>query len=117
MAAKSCGNMNADMICFADTLRTLPSVEHITRLELYASDGQLLDTIENRPGCAGSVAVYSTVTRADGWLDDAAAAHALTLYAEHCADARAYPGKHPNIDRLLALIANGQRVRVVSISR
>jgi len=23
-------------------------------------------------------------------------------YAEHTADARAFPGKHPNIDRLLA---------------
>lgn len=105
------------MHCFADTLRTLPSIEGIARLELYASDGQLLDSIENRPGSAGSVAVYYAVTRADGWLDASAAAHALTLYAEHSADARTHPGKHPNIDRLLALIANGQRLRVVSVSR
>jgi Uncharacterized protein conserved in bacteria len=26
----------------------------------------------------------------------------LEWYAEHVADARAFPGKHPNIDRLLA---------------
>jgi hypothetical protein len=27
----------------------------------------------------------------------------LQLYAEHTADARLHPGKHPNIDRLLAI--------------
>jgi hypothetical protein len=28
------------------------------------------------------------------------------LYAEHTADAKAFQGKHPNIDRLLTLISN-----------
>lgn len=102
---------------FADTLRSLPSIEHIARLELYAADGQLMDTIENRPGSAGSVAVYYAVTRPEGRLNQAAAAQALELYAEHNADARAHPGKHPNIDRLLALINTDQVLRVDSVSR
>jgi hypothetical protein len=34
------------------------------------------------------------------------------LYAEHTDDARANPGKHPNIDRLLALIESGARLSV-----
>ncbi|MBI5042108.1 MAG: DUF2322 family protein [Gammaproteobacteria bacterium] len=102
---------------FPDILRTLPSVEHIARLELGDAQGQPVGIIENRPGSAGSVAVYNAVTRPDGWLDPGAAVHALTLYAEHTADARANPGKHPNIDRLLALIDNGQRLHVRSVSR
>ena len=32
----------------------------------------------------------------------------LEIFAEHTADARANPGKHPNIDRLLEVIASGQ---------
>ena len=29
------------------------------------------------------------------------------VFAEHTADARTNPGKHPNIDRLLAIAENG----------
>ena len=36
-----------------------------------------------------------------------AARHGLALYAEHTADARARPGAHPNIDRLLAIAEQG----------
>ncbi|MBI5460936.1 MAG: DUF2322 family protein [Gammaproteobacteria bacterium] len=102
---------------FADTLRTLPSVEHIARLELSDADGQPAGIIENRPGSAGSVAVYHAVTYPDGCLDRRAAEQALTLYAEHTADARAHPGKHPNIDRLFALIDGDQRLQVGIVLR
>lgn len=90
---------------FADNLRDLPSVERVARLELLDSAGEIVGVIENRPGSAGSVAVYHAVTLSDGRLDRSAAETALELYAEHVADARAHPGRHPNIDRLFALIA------------
>jgi hypothetical protein len=111
MAARS-----LKMAYFTDILRTLPSVDHIARLELSDTTGQLVGVIENRPGSAGSVAVYNAVTGTDGWLNPSSMEHALALYAEHTADARANPGKHPNIDRLLALVDNGQclHVRIVS---
>ncbi|MBK7002796.1 MAG: DUF2322 family protein [Rhodoferax sp.] len=32
----------------------------------------------------------------------------LALFAEHTANARANPGNHPNIDRLLEVVAAGQ---------
>jgi len=48
----------------------------------------------------------------------AAAKQGLELYAEHTADAKAFPGKHPNIDRLLTMLANGEplslRVELIS---
>jgi len=105
------------MTNFADILRTLPPVDHIVRLELFDTRDQLLDVIENRPGSAGSVAVYHAVMQADGWLDPSAYERALALYGEHTAEARAHPGKHPNIDRLLALTAGDQRLHIKVISR
>jgi hypothetical protein len=41
-----------------------------------------------------------------------AARKGLELYAEHTVDARQNPGKHPNIDRLLALAEGGELLRV-----
>lgn len=100
------------MASFAENLATLPKVAHIARLELLDQDGQCVGVIENRPGSSGSVAVYHAVSRPDDVLDRTAAEQALALYAEHTADARAQPGKHPNIDRLFELIAEGSSLRV-----
>jgi hypothetical protein len=102
------------MISFAENLKTLPAIDHIERLDLYDGD-TLIDTIENRPGKAGSVAVYHALLQEFGGLNAVAAAKGLTLYAEHTADARAHPGKHPNIDRLFAII-NGEDSLRISVS-
>jgi len=87
---------------FADTLKTLPPVAHLAALQLLDAQGQVLATIENKPGQAGSLAVYAALAQRHGAITPAAAAEGLALYAEHTADAQAHPGKHPNIDRLLA---------------
>lgn len=98
---------------FADTLKTLPSVAHLAGLQLLNEDGSLAATLENKPGQAGSLAVYAALAQQHGGHIDAAAATAgLVLYAEHTADARAHPGKHPNIDRLLALVGSPRRYGV-----
>lgn len=102
---------------FSAVLATLPSIAHIARLDLQDSDGRRAGSIENRPGSAGSVAVYYAVTRPDGRLDRAAAEQALSLYTEHTADARANPGKHPNIDRLLRILADSAYYDVVVVAR
>lgn len=102
---------------FAANLAGLPPVAHIARLELRDSTGQCVGVIENRPGSAGSVAVYHAVTRPGGRLDRTAAQQALILYAEHVEDARAHPGRHPNIERLFALMATDAvlQVRIVPV--
>lgn len=87
---------------FADRLKTLPSVNHLAALQLLDTNGQTLATIENKPGQAGSLAVYHALAqRHGGVITPAAAALGLQWYAEHTADAQAHPGKHPNIDRLV----------------
>ncbi len=100
---------------FADNLRDLPSVEQITRLELLDATDTVIGVIENRPGSAGSVAVYHAVTTPHGRLDRHSAEQALRLYAEHVADAQAQPGKHPNIDRLFQVIDNDSCLLIRSI--
>ena len=98
---------------FADTLKQLPPITHLTGLQLLDEQGAVVATLENKPGQAGSVAVYAALAQRHGGAITVQAAHeGLVLYAEHTADARAHPGKHPNIDRLLALIEAGGRYTV-----
>ncbi|MDT7838786.1 DUF2322 family protein [Aquabacterium sp. OR-4] len=100
-------------MAFADMLATLPDVSHLAALRLIDASGAVVATLENKPGQAGSVRVYHALAqRHGGAITPAAAAEGLGLYAEHTADARAHPGKHPNIDRLLTLAAPLQVVLV-----
>lgn len=88
---------------FADRLQQLPSVSHLSTLDLLDSQGQVLATLENKPGQAGSLALYHALGALyGGRITPAAASLGLEWYAEHTADALAHPGKHPNIDRLMA---------------
>lgn len=104
-------------MAFADTLKTLPSVAHLAALELTdAASGAMVARIENKPGQAGSLAVYSHLADAFGAITPEAANRGLEIYAEHTTDARANPGKHPNIDRLLAVIANGTTLKARTIA-
>lgn len=73
-------------------------------LELANEDGHFV-LLENVPGQSGSLKVYNYLLEAYGALDMDAAKAGLKLYAEHTMDAISYPGKHPNIDRLLQLAA------------
>lgn len=95
------------MMPFADVLKTLPSIAGVERIELLDGTGAVAATIENKPGQAGSLAVYHHLLREHGRVDARAADAGLKLYAEHTEDARRYPGKHPNIDRLLAIASGG----------
>jgi hypothetical protein len=88
---------------FAERLKTFPSVSHLAAAQLLDEQGQVVATIENKPGQAGSLALYHALAQQHGGsITPAAAALGVEWYAEHTADARAFPGKHPNIDRLLA---------------
>ncbi len=104
------------MITFSKILSTLPPIDDIEKLELYDGD-TLVDTIENKPGKAGSVAVYHALVKEFGSLSKATATKGLILYAEHSADAQANPGKHPNIDRLFAIINGEAELRIETITR
>ncbi|MBA4060221.1 MAG: DUF2322 domain-containing protein [Verminephrobacter sp.] len=87
---------------FADRLKQLPSAAHLTSLQVLDADGEVVATLENKPGQAGSLALYAALAALyGGHITPAAASLGLEWYAEHTADAHAHPGKHPNIDRLV----------------
>ncbi len=96
------------MSTFADNLRQLPAITHLAALQLIDAAGHVTATIENKPGKAGSVAVYNALAAKHGSINVAAAQEGLQLFAEHTASARQHPGSHPNIDRLFEVIASGQ---------
>ncbi len=96
------------MTTFADHLRQLPPVSHLAELQLINAAGQVAATIENKPGKAGSLAVYHALAAKHGSINTAAAQAGLQLFAEHTESARQHPGSHPNIDRLFEVIASGQ---------
>lgn len=72
----------------------------------------MVASIENKPGKQGSVAVHHYLRQAFGALDAKAAGHGLAVFAEHTADARNRPGAHPNVDRLLAIAAGREALRI-----
>ena len=96
------------MNTFADNLRDLPAITHLTELQLIDAAGNVAATIENKPGKAGSLAVYNALVAKHGSINVAAAEEGLLLFAEHTEAARAHPGSHPNIDRLFDVIASGR---------
>lgn len=97
---------------FAEHLRKLPGVSHLAALNLLDADGSVVASIENKPGSQGSLVVYNHLGLIYGAITPEAARKGLELYAEHTEDARAHPGKHPNIDRLFELAAGKRTLRV-----
>ena len=97
---------------FADNLKHLPRISHLAEIHLLDGQGNLVASIENKPGQAGSVAVYNHLGQIYVAITPEAAAKGLEIYAEHTEDARQNPGKHPNIDRLLRLIAESATLRI-----
>jgi hypothetical protein len=100
---------------FAENLKQLPKVSHLAALQLLDANGEVLASIENKPGQAGSLAVYNHLAQLYGAITAEAAKKGLELYAEHATDAQAHPGKHPNIDRLVTLVAEGGQLRVKQV--
>lgn len=95
-----------------ENLKKLPAVAHLLALHLLDEQGKLAAVIENVPGSQGSLTIYHHLAQTFGEITPEAARHGLQLYGEQVADARRHPGKHPNIDRLLALLPQGAAFQV-----
>jgi hypothetical protein len=103
---------------FKDNLGQLPSIDGVHRIDFTDEKGAVVASIENQPGKQGSLALYQHLSQAFGTLDAEAADHGLALFAEHTADARARPGAHPNVDRLLEIAGGGHplNMEIVPVS-
>jgi hypothetical protein len=97
---------------FAENIKKLPGISHLAAINLLDTDGNVLATIENKAGSQGSLTVYNHLAQTFGAITPDAARKGLELFAEHTDDARGSPGKHPNIDRLFALIEEKKTLRI-----
>ena len=100
---------------FKDNLQQLPSIDGVQRIDLLDEQGSIVHSIENQPGKQGSLAVYHYLGQCFDALDAEAADHGLAMFGEHTADARDRPGAHPNVDRLLAIVAGARPLRIAVI--
>ncbi len=101
---------------FSDNLAQLPTAGAIAAIELTDRSEMRIGRIENKPGQAGSVRGYAWLAKTFGAITPEAAEWGLKIYAEHTADARANPGKHPNIDRLFSIRAPNQTLQATLVA-
>ena len=97
---------------FAENLKKLPVISHIAAVNLLDKAETVVASIENKAGSQGSLAVYNHLAQTYGSINLEAAKKGLEIFAEHTDDARTNPGKHPNIDRLIAIEQGGPALRV-----
>lgn len=100
------------MSLFAENLKKLPGISHLAAINLLDAAGNLIAAIENKPGSQGSLAVYNHLAQTYGSINAEAARKGLEIFAEHSEEARLHAGKHPNIDRLIAIEQGGPALRV-----
>ena len=96
---------------FKENLEQFPSIAGVEKIDFYL-DGNLQGTVANVEGQKGSLALYFYLFKTMGVLDTSAARRGLELFAEHTASARATPGAHPNIDRLILIEATHQTIEM-----
>ena len=90
---------------FKDILETLPSIEHLTGLDVL-NDETVIHHIPAAPGKLGSLRLYHALAeKFNGKLDRTSAQQGIEWFAEHVEDAKQNPGKHPNIDLLFKVVA------------
>jgi len=103
---------------FKKNLETLPGINGIERLELFEiNNPQPVVVIENKPGKAGSLAVYNFLKLEYGQLNYESAKIGLELFAEHVISAAQSPGAHPNIDLLFNVIENDRNLTIRVIDK
>lgn len=90
---------------FKDILDTLPSIEHLTGLDVLNGE-TVIHHIPAAPGKLGSLRLYNALAeKFSGKLDRTSAQQGIEWFAEHVEDAKQNPGKHPNIDLLFKVVA------------
>lgn len=99
------------MAQFAENLKKLPGISHLAAIRLFDGENEVA-VIENKAGSQGSLAIYNHLAQTHGAITPDAAKKGLELYAEHAEEAKRHPGKHPNIDRLAALIEERKTLRI-----
>lgn len=94
---------------FKEILDTLPSIDHLSGLNVKQGEA-IIHHIPAVAGKLGSLRVYNALSeKFNGKLDRTSAQQGIEWFAEHTEDAKANPGKHPNIDLLFKVRDENQQ--------
>ena len=100
---------------FKTILTTLPEITPLSGLNVTERE-TVIHHITATEGKLGSLRVYNALAlQFNGKLDRTSAQKGLELFAEHTADAKQNPGKHPNIDLLLRVIEDNLSYALVPL--
>lgn len=103
---------------FQDYLAQMPDIEHLAGIDIQNQHGQTVHHIPAIAGKLGSLKLYHALAQQfSGSLNAAAAEQGLIWFAEHVADAKQHPNKHPNIDLLLAVQRENQSYQIKLIEK
>ena len=100
---------------FKEILETLPTIDHLTGLNVM--DGErIIHSIPAIPGKLGSLRLYNALAeKFNGKLNRTSAQQGVEWFAEHVEDAKANPGKHPNIDLLFKVINENLNLTLIPL--
>ena len=101
---------------FQDYLATFPSIDHLASLEIKNKSDEVIHYIPAIEGKLGSLKLYNALfAKFNGKLTALAAQQGLEWFAEHVEDAKANPGKHPNIDLLVKVIDENLNLTLIPL--
>ncbi len=87
---------------FQENLAQMPSIDHLSGLDVCDAAGNVVHHIPAAEGKLGSLKVYNALAAEfNGELNRYSAEQGLAWFDEIVSDAQKNPGKHPNIDLLL----------------
>ena len=100
---------------FKDILETLPSIDHLTGLDVLNGE-TVIHHIPAAPGKLGSLRLYNALAeKFNGKLNRTSAQQGVEWFAEYIEDAKANPGKHPNIDLLFKVIDENLNLTLIPL--
>lgn len=100
---------------FKEILETLPTIDHLTGLNVM--DGEtIIRNIPAIPGKLGSLRLYNALAeKFNRKLNRTSAQQGVEWFVEHVKDAKANPGKHPNIDLLFKVIDENLNLTLIPL--
>lgn len=102
---------------FKTNLDALPAIDRLSGLDVI-KDNEVIHHIPAVAGKLGSLRVYNALAvQFNGKLDRTSAQKGVEIFAEHSADAKQNPNKHPNIDLLFDVINNDLTYKLQPIEK
>ncbi|MDO4998421.1 MAG: DUF2322 family protein [Neisseria sp.] len=103
---------------FQENLAQMPSVDHLSGLNVLNAQNEVIHHIPAIEGKLGSLKLYHALAQKfANQLNAEAAAQGLAWFAEHVEDAKNNAGKHPNIDLLFRVQAEQLNYTLQSVER